>query len=68
MEGEIRATLDKIPVIKQLVRFFDGIRLPGFEGLSIYDLLEIYVLGIFTALYLVGQGPLRLVFLWPFFP
>ncbi len=46
MDREIRATLDKIPVVKQTVRFFDGIHLPGFEGLSLYDLLEIYILGI----------------------
>lgn len=46
METDIRSSLDKIPVVKQAVRFFDGIRLPGFEGLSIYDLLEIYILGI----------------------
>lgn len=46
MEGEIRENLEKIPVVNWLVVFFDKIRLPGFEGLSLYDLLEIYGLGI----------------------
>lgn len=46
MDLKIRDDLEKIPVLKWLVKFFDTIKLPGFEGLSLYDLLEIYVLGI----------------------
>ncbi|WP_411768827.1 YihY/virulence factor BrkB family protein [Winogradskyella sp. A3E31] len=38
--------LKKIPVINTIVDFFKRIRLPGFEGLSLYDLLELYTLGI----------------------
>ena len=47
MEVGIRENLEKIPVVNWLVSFFDKIKLPGFEGLSLYDLLEIYGLGIF---------------------
>lgn len=46
MESETRLALDKIPILRQLLRLFDRFRLPGFEGLSLYDLLEIYGLGI----------------------
>jgi len=46
MSEQIEERLEKIPVINQLVRFFKTIKLPGFEGLSIYDLLELYVVGI----------------------
>jgi len=46
MSLEIEQRLEKIPVINWLVRLLKNIRLPGFEGLSIYDLSEMYVLGI----------------------
>ena len=46
MSKEIEEKLDKIPVINWLVRLLKNIRLPGFEGLSIYDLIEMYIGGI----------------------
>lgn len=46
MTKPIEDKLDKIPVINVLVRFFKQIKLPGFEGLSVYDLLEMYIVGI----------------------
>lgn len=46
MSREIEEKLDKIPVLNWLVRLLKNIRLPGFEGLSIYDLIEMYVRGI----------------------
>lgn len=46
MSEIIEERLEKIPVVNWLVRFLKSIRLPGFEGLSIYDLVEIYVVGI----------------------
>lgn len=38
--------LKRLPVIRQLVEFLRGITLPWLEGLSLYDLLELYVIGI----------------------
>lgn len=46
MSKTIEDKIDRIPVINLIVRFFKQIKLPGFEGLSIYDLLELYVMGI----------------------
>lgn len=46
MSQQIEDKLDKIPVINWVVRFFKSIKLPGLEGLSIYDLLELYAVGI----------------------
>jgi membrane protein len=46
MSKQIEDKLDKIPALNLAVRFFKQIRLPGFEGLSIYDLLELYIMGI----------------------
>lgn len=46
MSQEIEQRLAKIPVVRNLVRFLKGIRISAFEGLSLYDLLEIYIFGI----------------------
>ena len=46
MTKHIEDKLDKIPIINLVVRFFKNIKLPGFEGLSIYDLFEMYFIGI----------------------
>ncbi|MDN3665478.1 YihY/virulence factor BrkB family protein [Algibacter miyuki] len=46
MTKPIEDKLNKIPVINVLVRFFKQIKLPGLEGLSSYDLLELYIIGI----------------------
>lgn len=46
MSKEIEEKLDKIPIVNWLVKLLKELKLPGFEGLSIYDLIEMYVGGI----------------------
>ncbi len=46
MAGEIEERLEKIPVINWLVRLLKNIKLRAFEGLSLYDLIEMYIIGI----------------------
>ncbi|MFS4418342.1 YihY/virulence factor BrkB family protein [Maribacter sp. 2307ULW6-5] len=46
MSREIEDKLKGIPVVNWVVRALKQIKLPGFEGLSIYDLAEMYVFGI----------------------
>lgn len=46
MTAEIEEKLEKIPVIKWLVRLLKKIKLPAFEGLSLYDLVEMYIIGL----------------------
>jgi membrane protein len=46
MSQEIEEQLDKLPVIQWLYRILKKVQLPGFEGLSVYDLLEMYVMGV----------------------
>lgn len=46
MSEAIEERLEKIPVVNWMVRLLKSIRLPGFEGLSIYNLTEIYIVGI----------------------
>ncbi len=46
MSEEIEKDLGKVPIINWLVLLLKRIKLPGFEGLSFYDLIEMYFLGI----------------------
>ena len=46
MSAEIEQKLLKIPVVGFLVKLLKRVILPGFKGLSLYDLLEIYISGI----------------------
>ena len=47
MSIEIEKKLQKIPVVNWLLALTKKIKLPGFEGLSIFDLSKMYVKGIF---------------------
>ena len=40
MTRELEERLEKIPVINWMVRFLKKIKIPGFQGLSLYYLLE----------------------------
>lgn len=46
MTKPIEDNLDKIPIINIIVRLFKKIKLPALEGLTLYDLLELYIIGI----------------------
>lgn len=46
MSKPIEDKLEKIPGVNLLVKFFKSIKLKVLEGLSLYDLLELYVIGI----------------------
>ncbi len=46
MSVEIEKNFEKIPILNWVVRMLKSARLPGFEGLSLYDLMEMYLRGI----------------------
>lgn len=46
MSAAIEEQLEKIPVVNWLIRLLKNIKLKAFEGLSFYDLMEMYVVGI----------------------
>ena len=46
MSQAIEEKLSKIPVVNLLVKLLGKVKLPGLEGLSLYDLVELYVIGI----------------------
>ncbi|WP_299536269.1 YihY/virulence factor BrkB family protein [Ulvibacterium sp.] len=47
MSLEIEKRIEKIPIINKLAVLLKRIKLPAFEGLSLYDLIEMYIVGIF---------------------
>jgi membrane protein len=68
MSKHIEDKLDKIPVLNLVVRFFKQIRLPGFEGLSIYDLIELYIQGIVKGALTTRASAIAFSFFTAIFP
>ena len=46
MSKPIEDKIAKIPVVNILAALLKKVKLPGLEGLSLYDLLEMYIVGI----------------------
>ncbi len=46
MSVEIEERLNRIPIVKQLVFLLKKIKLHWLHGLSLYELLELYAIGI----------------------
>lgn len=46
MSDAVKNKLENIPLVNIVVRFLKSLKLPALEGLSFYDLLELYITGI----------------------
>jgi len=68
MTKHIEDKLEKIPVVNLLVKFFKNIKLPGFEGLSIYDLFEMYFIGIVQGALTTRASAIAFSFFTAIFP
>jgi len=68
MTKPIEDKLDKIPIINLLVRFLKQIKLPKMEGLSLYDLLELYVTGIMKGALTTRASAIAFSFFTAIFP
>jgi membrane protein len=68
MSEEIENKLNKIPVVKQLVSLTKAIKLKTLEGLSLYDILEMYVLGIFKGAFSYRASAIAFSFFMALFP
>lgn len=68
MSSEIEEKLLKIPVVNIFVRLFKRIILPGFNGLSFYDLLEIYITGIIKGTLSTRASAIAFSFFLAIFP
>ena len=58
----------KIPVVNKLVEFSKNIKLPGLEGLTLYELLELYIYGIVKGAFSYRAGSIAFSFFMALFP
>ena len=65
---ETKNKLLKIPIIGSLILLLTKIKLPGLEGLSIYDLLELYVIGIVKGTLTTRASAVAFSFFMAIFP
>ena len=68
MSVEIEQKVEKIPVIRNLMHLAQKVKLPWLEGLSLYDLLEIYILGIVEGAISYRAGAIAFSFFMALFP
>ncbi|AXG71726.1 hypothetical protein KORDIASMS9_03983 [Kordia sp. SMS9] len=68
MSKDIEDKLDKIPIINILVMLLKKVKLPGLEGLSLYDLLEMYIVGIINGTLTARAGAIAFSFFMAIFP
>jgi membrane protein len=68
MSKPVEDRLNKIPGINILVKIWKKLILPGFDGLSIYDLIEIYVIGIIKGTFSARASAISWSFFLSLFP
>mgnify|MGYP003668060270 FL=1 len=68
MSKEIEDKLEKIPVINILVRLGKKIKIPGLEGMSLYDVIEMYIIGIVEGALTTRAGGIAYSFFMAIFP
>jgi membrane protein len=68
MSAEIEERIEKIPVIRNLARGVKKIKLPWLQGLSLYDLLELYGLGIIESALTYHASAIAFSFFMALFP
>ena len=68
MSKEIEDKLEKIPVVNILVRFGKKIKIPGLQGMSLYDVLEMYIIGIVEGALTTRAGGIAFSFFMAVFP
>lgn len=68
MTKKIENNLLKIPVLRLLVKFTMKIKIPGMQGMSLYDLLEMYIIGIVNGALTSRAGAIAFSFFMALFP
>jgi membrane protein len=68
MSVAIEAKIEKIPVLRNIVHVLQRIKLPWLEGLSFYDLLELYIIGIIEGALSYHAGAVAFSFFMALFP
>lgn len=68
MSKEIEEKLNKIPILNKLVAFGKKIKIPGLVGMSLYDVLELYIIGIIQGALTTRAGGIAFSFFMAVFP
>ena len=68
MSKEIEDKLEKIPILNLLVLFGKKIKIPGLEGMTLYDVVEMYILGIVKGALTTRAGGIAFSFFMAVFP
>jgi membrane protein len=68
MTKEIEDKLEKIPIVNILVKLGKKIKIPGLEGMSLYDVLEMYFIGIIEGALTTRAGGIAYSFFMAIFP
>ena len=68
MTKEIEDKLEKVPIVKVFVKFGKKIKVPGLEGMSLYDVLEMYIIGIVEGALTIRAGGIAFSFFMATFP
>jgi membrane protein len=64
----LKKKIKNIPLLKKTIAFLDAIAVPGFEGFSLYGLLEMYVIGIVRGTMTSRAGSISFSFFMALFP
>lgn len=68
MSKEIQNNLKKIPIIRILIKIGIKIKIPGLMGMSLYDVLEMYIIGIVKGALTTRAGGIAFSFFMAVFP
>ncbi|SDW78026.1 membrane protein [Lutibacter oricola] len=68
MSKTVEEKLLKIPVVNLLVKFGKSIKVPGLEGMSLYDVIEMYIIGILKGALTSRAGAIAFSFFMAIFP
>lgn len=66
--SDIKNKLLNIPVIRTIIVVLSKVKLPGLEGLSLYDLIELYVIGIVKGALTTRASAIAFSFFMALFP
>ena len=68
MSAEIEESIQRIPILRDLASYLKKVKLPWLEGLTLYDLLELYGIGIAEGALSNRAGSIAFSFFMALFP
>jgi len=68
MTKKIEDSLEKIPILNWFVRLGKKVKIPGLQGMSLYDVVEMYVIGIVKGALTSRAGGIAFSFFMALFP